>query len=373
MWSVLDLFKTRIRKGDEVAFYFAGHGVQVGANAMLLPTDIDADSDEQLLRDGVGLADVQEELTDARFALLIIDACRDNPFPPSPGHARSIGDARGLALIEPAAGNIILMAASRGQTALDGVPGVTAQNGLFTYTLVKAIKTPGVDILTLVRGVRDDVEDQAKRANHKQRPGLVDEMRGQFLLFPVASSNVLSPPAAPPAVLTKNANPPTSNLNQEEFQKSYELIKKAIQQQGITKSVGDLIGTNVRVIKTRTITDLRRDFSACHLQYMVTNSISHEPIDPTDSSAETLLTTIEISLLKDIHIINQPPVVRGINWVGSPVYGLDLDTSDADYLAWRDKDKARLTFGTLEAATLVASEIKRMKAKCIELTVEGLR
>lgn len=184
MWNAIDQLQRRIQKGDEVVFYFAGHGVQIGSDAMLLPVDISAESDQQLLRNGVNLAEVQDQLKDARFALLVVDACRDNPFPVKPGHTRGIGATRGLVPILAAEGNLILMAAGPRQRALDMVPGVTTNDGLFTYTLVQAIRTPGLDVRTAMYRVRDEVEDRAKRANYDQRPSLTDEMRGTFAFFP---------------------------------------------------------------------------------------------------------------------------------------------------------------------------------------------
>lgn len=192
MWNALGLFKSRINKGDSVVFYFAGHGVQIHSDAMLLGVDISAETDEQVLHDGLNLEDVQDEFKDAGFALLIIDACRDNPFPPKPG--RSISQSRGLLPVQPATGNLILMAAGPGQSALDMVPGITAKDGLFTYTLVQALKTPGLDVRTAMYKVRDDVEDEARRANHKQRPSVVDDMRGSFSFFPGTAGSGQKPP-----------------------------------------------------------------------------------------------------------------------------------------------------------------------------------
>ncbi len=196
LWRAIDQFKARIRSGDEVVFYFAGHGVQIGGNPVLLPVDIEAETDEQVEREGVRLYELQDKFRLARFALLVIDACRDNPFPPRPG-TRSIGETRGLAPpAEAADGMAVLMAASRGQKALDSVPGVTDQNGLFTHELARALKTPGLDVINALRQVRDRVEDLARRANHAQRPALVDETRGNFYLF----AGPAAPPAAAPPV-----------------------------------------------------------------------------------------------------------------------------------------------------------------------------
>ena len=103
MWRSIDIFKSRINKGDEVVFYFAGHGLQIKSNQLLLPIDISAVNDAQVQRDAVSLVDLQDALKDARFALLVIDACRDNPFPRT--GSRSIGGlTRGLLPPEPVTG-----------------------------------------------------------------------------------------------------------------------------------------------------------------------------------------------------------------------------------------------------------------------------
>ncbi len=103
MWHSIDIFKGRINKGDEVVFYFAGHGLQINSNQLLLPVDISAVNDAQVQRDAVSLVDIQDALKDARFALLVIDACRDNPFPRT--GSRSIGGlTRGLLPPEPVTG-----------------------------------------------------------------------------------------------------------------------------------------------------------------------------------------------------------------------------------------------------------------------------
>ncbi len=136
LWTAIDTFKGRINKGDEVVFYFAGHGVQIGSNQLLLPTDIKARSEAEIQRDGVPLVDIQDALKDARVAVLLIDACRDNPFPKQ--GTRSLGGTRGLSPPEPSTGQIIMMSAGRGQKALDSVPGQSTANGLFTWEFVDA-------------------------------------------------------------------------------------------------------------------------------------------------------------------------------------------------------------------------------------------
>ncbi len=180
LWSTLDRFKGRINKGDEVVFYFAGHGVQVGANQLLLPTDISADNDSQVQRDGVPLIDVQDALKDARLAMLLIDACRDNPFPKT--GTRTIGSTRGLSPPEASTGQIIMMSAGRNQKALDYVPNSAQANGLFAWELSQVLQTPGLEIRNALEDVKNRVDDKARRAGHEQRPSLVNDLRGSFYL-----------------------------------------------------------------------------------------------------------------------------------------------------------------------------------------------
>jgi formylglycine-generating enzyme required for sulfatase activity len=182
MWRTIDTFKGRINKGDEIVFFFAGHGVQINSNQLLLPIDISAVNDAQVQRDAVSLVDVQDALKDARFALMVIDACRDNPFPKT-GLRAIGGGSRGLLPPEPVTGQVIVMSAGRNQRALDGVPGESQPNGLFTWELTRAMQTPGLEIRTALEQVKDRVDDKAKSVGHEQRPGMVSDLRGNFYFF----------------------------------------------------------------------------------------------------------------------------------------------------------------------------------------------
>ncbi len=203
LWSAIDSFKGRINKGDEVVFYFAGHGVQIGANQLLLPTDIKARSEAEVQRDGVPLVDVQDALKDARVAVLLIDACRDNPFPKQ--GTRSVGGTRGLSPPEPSTGQIIMLSAGRNQKALDSVPGQSTGNGLFTWELAQLIQTPGLEIRQALEQVKDRVDDKAKQANHQQRPSVVSDLRGNF--FFIAPGANVTTPVSPTPVSVPSATP----------------------------------------------------------------------------------------------------------------------------------------------------------------------
>ena len=210
-WAAIDSFKGRVQKGDEIVFYFAGHGVQIGANQLLLPVDIIRQNERQVERDGVSLVEVQDALKDARFAMFVIDACRDNPFPKIGG--RSVGGERGLLPPEPATGQVIVMAAGRNQAALDRVPDNAANNGLFTYELAQALQQPGVDVRALLETVKERVDDKAKLVGHEQRPSFVNDLRGNFYFFGPTTAQVAPPAPAAPAAL---AAPAAVSAEQEE-------------------------------------------------------------------------------------------------------------------------------------------------------------
>jgi len=172
--------------GSEAVFYFAGHGVQLGAANYLLPVNITADDEEQVKDDGLPLQRVLDDLTEqrVRISLAIIDACRDNPFPRRLS-GRSIGATRGLAPTTAATGQMILFSAGAGQSALDNLgPQDKNPNGLFTRILLKQIETPGVPVDQVLKRTRVEVVALANQIGHEQVPALYDQTVGDYFLIP---------------------------------------------------------------------------------------------------------------------------------------------------------------------------------------------
>ncbi len=202
MYEVLHTFASRIKKGDQVVFFYAGHGAQFGETPVLLPTDIKKANEKQMAVDGVALTYVQTQFKEAGFSLLVIDACRDNPFDGGDStDTRGLGRS-GLSMINVATGNAVIMSASRGQKALDYIPGnPRSANSLFTDELVQAIKTPGQDVHTALREVRERVEDKAKLAGNPQLPDMEDKTRGRFFFFPDSPRTVAAVVPAPSVAL----------------------------------------------------------------------------------------------------------------------------------------------------------------------------
>jgi len=176
-------FKSRVRGGDEVVVFFAGHGVQLGATNYLLPVDIHGQSEDQVRDEAIPLQRLLDDIQDTKagFALAIIDACRDNPFKTA---TRAIG-GRGLAATSAATGQMVMFSAGTGQQALDRLgPNDKEPNGLFTRVLLKEMDKPGVSIERLVRNVRNEVARLSKTVGHDQVPAVYDQTLGDFFFKP---------------------------------------------------------------------------------------------------------------------------------------------------------------------------------------------
>ena len=214
MHEAIDGFLRRIEKGDEVVFFFSGHGSQPPQlGPYLLPVDIKVTGERAIQRDGLSLEQVVDDLNQrARFSLVIIDACRDDPFRETTA-GRSLPGGSALGRIEPPKGSMIIMAASKGQQALDRLGNNDpVPNGLFTRELVKQMRTPGLSAADMLKRVRSSVESTAQSVNHNQRPSLVDESSTDFYFYPpsgaVSAGPTPSPLSSPPLL----AAPPAAQL-----------------------------------------------------------------------------------------------------------------------------------------------------------------
>lgn len=181
MKATLRQFKNDLEGGDEVVFFYAGHGVQLGSTNYLLPVDVKGDSEDQVRDDAIQLQRLLDDMNEkkVKLTLAVIDACRDNPFPKS---GRTIG-GRGLAPTTAATGQMIIFSAGAGQQALDKLGANDKNpNGLFTRMLLSEMKTPGVRIDIMIRDVRRKVVEAAKSVGHDQVPAIYDQVVGDFYL-----------------------------------------------------------------------------------------------------------------------------------------------------------------------------------------------
>jgi hypothetical protein len=177
--SALRAFANQVQGGDEVLFFFAGHGVQLGSTNYLLPIDIGSESEAQVKDEAIQLQRVLDDMTEkkAKFTLAMIDACRDNPFKTA---GRAIG-GRGLAPTTAATGQMVVFSAGTGQQALDRLGNNDkSKNSVFTRTFIKEMQKPGVSIDRIVKNVRNEVAELAKTVGHEQVPAIYDQVLGDF-------------------------------------------------------------------------------------------------------------------------------------------------------------------------------------------------
>ena len=199
-------FYDKIKGGDEVVVFYAGHGVQTDRGAYLLPTDIEGDTQSQIEKISYSVNNLLEELDriKARFSLIIVDACRDNPLR---SRGRTIGVARGLNAPDLAKGQMVIFSAGRGQKALDSLNAQDQNpNGVFTRELVARFRTPGLSVEKLAIEVKNSVEKLAMTVNHDQRPLIVNDSTGEFFFFPPAgTATAATAPAAAAVPLSEAA------------------------------------------------------------------------------------------------------------------------------------------------------------------------
>ena len=179
MLDTLRKFTYSVKSGDEVVFFYAGHGVELGGRNYLLPTDIRGDDALQVQDDAIELQRILDDMTrsKAKFTLAVVDACRDNPFK---SRGRAIG-GRGLAPTSAATGQMIIFSAGTGQQALDKLNEADkSPNGLFTRIFIDEMTQPNVPIDRVVKQVRQRVVRLAESVGHEQVPAIYDQVVGDF-------------------------------------------------------------------------------------------------------------------------------------------------------------------------------------------------
>jgi caspase domain-containing protein len=142
--------------------------------------------DEGLVRDASfaanGLSDRLQE-KGASTVILILDACRDNPF--AVAGKRSIGMTRGLTRMDPAEGMFVLFSAGQGQSALDRLSDTDNNpNSVFTRTLLVEMETPGQSMVQIAKKTQAKVRELAAKVGHVQVPAYYDQIVGDLYLSP---------------------------------------------------------------------------------------------------------------------------------------------------------------------------------------------
>ena len=151
-------------------FYYAGHGMQIKGKNYLIPTDANIEEEYQITYEGIDVGRVLEgmELAENRTNIVILDACRNNPFTRS---FRSTN--KGLAQMDAPSGTLIAYATAPGSVAAEGY----GRNGLYTKHLLKEMSTPNLPIESALKRVRANVMAET---NKKQVPWESSSLVGEF-------------------------------------------------------------------------------------------------------------------------------------------------------------------------------------------------
>jgi uncharacterized caspase-like protein len=192
---VLRDFADRARDADIAVVYYAGHGIEVDGTNYLIPVDAKLERDTDVYDEALSLDRVLLAIEPAkRLRLVILDACRDNPFAKNMKRTiASRGIGQGLAKIEPSSPNMLIAySAKAGSTAQDG----DGKNSPFTIALAKHLATPGLDVRRAFGFVRDDV---LKSTSNRQEPFVYGSLGGDDVpLVPAKAAPSASAPASNP-------------------------------------------------------------------------------------------------------------------------------------------------------------------------------
>jgi hypothetical protein len=184
MRRFIQAFARASAAADVAALYYAGHGIEIDGQNYLVPIDARLQSDRDVEFEAVTLQLVMGAMGNAkRLSLIILDACRDNPFGRkmiSRGATRSIG--RGLGRVEPVGDTLVAYAAKAGSVAEDGA----GEHSPYASALLRHLDEPGVEIAYAFRRIRDSV---LATTGGRQEPFVYGSLGSeQFYLKPPTSA-----------------------------------------------------------------------------------------------------------------------------------------------------------------------------------------
>jgi tetratricopeptide (TPR) repeat protein len=173
----LKAFTETAANADWAVVYYAGHGIEVEGSNYIVPVDAKFEQDADVPKESVALDQVLNSVGGAgKLRLVILDACRDNPFAADMKRTGEANIGRGLARIEPESGTLVAFATKHGRTASDG----TGENSPFATALATRIQTPGIEVNQIFRLVHDEVLTQTDK---QQEPFTYGQLPAEQFYF----------------------------------------------------------------------------------------------------------------------------------------------------------------------------------------------
>ena len=186
MDEAISSFGQRIKGGAVGLFYYAGHGMQIQGENYLIPIGARLTEEVDIKYQGVNLGHILDRMDAAKNPLniLILDACRNNPFAPSWHRG---GGAQGLASVDAPAGTVVAFATKPGSTAADG----SGEHGTYTDALMARLREPGLKLDDLFNKVGAEV---VERSGKQQTPWLNSSPHMDFYFRPWVVTGQPVPP-----------------------------------------------------------------------------------------------------------------------------------------------------------------------------------
>lgn len=220
-------------------FYYAGHGIQYESENYLMPIDANIQYADDIVRMGIPVQRTvltNMERSNSALNVVILDACRNNPFPSG---SRAIGS--GLAEVQRAKGAFIAYATAPGSVASDG----SGRNGLYTQELLKAISVPGLQIEQVFKLVRKNV---LKLSGEKQYTWDSSNILGDFYFIGAPDKTITVPLTAGVA---GTSTPPSTSSSSTEVA-SRIMSKKVITEEDLSAELTKLTDPTIPFAKRQT-------------------------------------------------------------------------------------------------------------------------
>lgn len=304
MKEAVERFSSRIPRSGVTLFFYAGHAIQVDGRNYLVPIGADPKSASDIEFDCFDMNRVLAKLDEgeARLNMIILDACRDNPF----ARSWTRSTQQGLASMDAPPGTILWYATSPGSVALDG----KERNGIYSGYLLKHMLSPGADVVDIFRKTSDDVRTATKG---RQVPWLVLSYTGNFSFVPHT-----------PAINDLPAATMESNM-ESAIRRPIEALFASWENMDIRSYLAQWTASAQQIVKggaARSFSEIQRGRETDFKRFKSVDVISYE-IAITESSSNTAKARVVYSMRfvrQDGKVINEKDVAEA--------YELTYDASE---------------------------------------------
>jgi len=241
--------ESRLNRNSVLFFYYAGHGVQIDGRNYLLPVDASVNDGDKASKESLYLGDVLHAIERMRpkIAVVILDACRDNPFK---DQKNSPAAKQGLARVDPPTSTVVFYATRPGGTAQDG----DDENGVFTKALLQEMVKPEQPLEVVFRRVSTSVFKSTKT---EQEPWIEGVIREEFIV----NQGFIQKPLQPIAVAVAT---PTPQVEKEPSLPAVKAPEPLVEMQVAVNSSFDEAIQKIRSIKDKINVENEPTHFACN-------------------------------------------------------------------------------------------------------------